>query len=525
MACCLLDANAQSLPKLDPITPQLNTSAVTSTERVVISEITLKGLSIVGATIFKPEILQALVSDFSSGSHTLVELQAATSKITQYYRSAGYFLAHAYLPAQKLEDGVITISVLEGKLAETRVGNSSRLSDEVVRTHLSDLTPGSVLNRSVLDRSLLLLGDLPGVDRVDSRFVPGPSSGETILVTVLTPAPAWTGRLEADNFGSLFSGRYRLGASVDGNSPSGHGERLAVSVLASDANLAYGRAAIQAPLGASGMALATGFTHSQYSLADIYKSLDAVGQSDALEANVRYPLVRSVPFNLYGQGSLEHRKVRDEVRSTNTLTDKDASVVSLSLQADWHDNVGGLNANNQASITVTRGRLHISSASAVAIDAVAANTAGDYNKVTFSARRQQGLAEKWSVSGHLLGQWANKNLDSSEKFSLGGASGVRAYPSGEASGDKGWMGSVELRYSVLPNLTASLFYDSGSISVNVKPYLATSNKRSLAASGIGLAGNYAAFDWRITAAWRDGEPARSEPDRSPRVWAQAGVRF
>ena len=34
-------------------------------------------------------------------------------------------------------------------------------------------------------------------------------------------------------------------------------------------------------------------------------------------------------------------------------------------------------------------------------------------------------------------QLSSKNLDSSEKFTLGGIGGVEAYPSGEASGDEG----------------------------------------------------------------------------------------
>jgi hemolysin activation/secretion protein len=80
-------------------------------------------------------------------------------------------------------------------------------------------------------------------------------------------------------------------------------------------------------------------------------------------------------------------------------------------------------------------------------------------------------------------------------------------------------------YAVLQNLAASLFYDAGSINVNANPYMTTSNERSLSGAGIGLAGNFDAFDWRLTLAWRNGDPSTSEPDKSPRFWAQAGWRF
>jgi hypothetical protein len=68
------------------------------------------------------------------------------------------------------------------------------------------------------------------------------------------------------------------------------------------------------------------------------------------------------------------------------------------------------------------------------------------------------------------GQTASKNLDSSEKFSLGGINGVRAYPQGEASGDEGYRGTVELRHNVMPNVQATVFYDWGKVTINRNPF-------------------------------------------------------
>ena len=62
--------------------------------------------------------------------------------------------------------------------------------------------------------------------------------------------------------------------------------------------------------------------------------------------------------------------------------------------------------------------------------------------------RLQALPAGFSLNLQWRGQWTNNNLDSSEKFSLGGPYGVRAYATAEAMGDRGWLGSVELRYAV-----------------------------------------------------------------------------
>ena len=50
-------------------------------------------------------------------------------------------------------------------------------------------------------------------------------------------------------------------------------------------------------------------------------------------------------------------------------------------------------------------------------------------------------------------------LDSAENFSLGGLYGVRAYPSGEATGAQGQLVSMELRYLLNANLLLKPHYD------------------------------------------------------------------
>jgi hemolysin activation/secretion protein len=59
------------------------------------------------------------------------------------------------------------------------------------------------------------------------------------------------------------------------------------------------------------------------------------------------------------------------------------------------------------------------------------------------------------------GQLSDSNLDSSQKFYLGGASGVRAYPTSEGSGSEGYLLSAALHKELSTNLTAIGFYDYG----------------------------------------------------------------
>jgi hemolysin activation/secretion protein len=91
-------------------------------------------------------------------------------------------------------------------------------------------------------------------------------------------------------------------------------------------------------------------------------------------------------------------------------------------------------------------------------------------RLAYALSRLQRLTNADTLSLAVSGQVANKNLDSSEKFSLGGATGVRTYPQGEADGNEGYLASVELRHNLNDALQAILFYDTGAIRINQTPF-------------------------------------------------------
>lgn len=486
--------------------------------------IEVKGVRVTGAKVFDSEELEGLLVDIVGDRGSLRSLQIAAARITAHYRRAGYTLARAYLPQQKMQDGIVTIEVLEGKLEGVKIDNASRLSNEAVGSRLSGVKAGDVFNKSSSERALLLLSDTPGAGVVDSRFAPGSQRGESVLVTRLEGAPVIVGRIEADNHGGLYTGRNRLGVSADLNSVLGLGERFSGKVLASDAELYNARLAAQVPVGYDGLTLGAAVSHNTYALGNTFRALDAVGRSSTAELNLRYPWVRSVDFNVYAQVGYEYRKLKDDVRSTATVTEKHANVGTLSAFGDARDGLGG-GGLTQASLMWSQGQLAFDSPGAEAIDAQGAKTAGSYSKLYLTAERQQRLPADFMLNLSLRGQWTDGNLDSSEKFSLGGPYGVRAFASSEALGDKGWLGSVELRYAFSPSIVGSVFHDHGEVSVNARPYLSTPNTLRRSGNGLGLTGSYGSFDWRASVAWRDGKAGTAEPDRLPRLWAQAGWRF
>lgn len=521
-----------TLPVLPPskaTLPQEGISKPSAADSTDPTPIEVKSINITGATLFSPEVLQALVADVSTGSHSLGELQAAASRITAHYRQAGYRLARAYLPAQSVKEGAITINVVEGRIASRRVNNTSRLSDAVASAYLGNIKDGEVVHASQIDRSVLLLQDTPGVGSSRATLQPGASVGTSELLVEVKGADAVAGNVQLDNHGSRYTGVLRASGSLQIASPFQLGDQISVDLMASEAKLSFARLAYQLPLGSDGLRAGAAYMDTRYTLGKEYAALQAHGVASSTTVFAAYPFIRSKLYNLNGTVSFETKGLTDYVDSTATVTDKCINVTSLALAGNLQDTWGG-GGVNQWDMSLALGELRIKSPAALAIDAVAAKTNGAYSRWSYSASRQQRLTAQSTLLLSINGQQASKNLDSSEKFSLGGSSGVRAYPQGEVSGDEGYKATLELRYNLMDNLQGSVFYDTGEVALNKAPFAATaSNSRSLSGAGVGLQGNLNRLQLKASVAWRtNGGAVVSIPTsavQTPTVWLQAGIGF
>jgi hemolysin activation/secretion protein len=109
---------------------------------------------------------------------------------------------------------------------------------------------------------------------------------------------------------------------------------------------------------------------------------------------------------------------------------------------------------------------------------------GHFEKIKYNFTRIQDLSHSMSLYAALNGQLSKTHLDSSEKFYLGGMSGVRAYPSSEAGGSSGRLLNIEFRHRLNINNTWFAFYDHGRVLVN--PYSSAAlNAFELKGYGVG----------------------------------------
>ncbi len=482
----------------------------------------VNGFTLQGNSAIASAELLPLLSDLQGRAVSLGELQAAANRITLAYRERGYPLARAYVPAQEIDGGVVQIAVMEGRYGEVGLNNTAQVKGAALAP-LSALKTGDAVRGSTLERSLLLLADTPGVE-VKSTLKPGASVGATDLLVDVQPGPLLSGSVDADNYGNRFTGEYRLGGALNVNSPLGLGDRLSLRAMGSDEDQQYGRIAYQLPIGPWSTQVGVAYSDMDYQLAKDFDDLKAHGNARITSVYAIQPLVRSRDFSLYAQLQFDDKRLKDDIDLFDSKSEKRSRVVIATLNGNSRDDLLGGGVNSFA-LAWSQGSLNIDGKQNQRIDDLTAGTQGRFHKLNPSLVRLQRLSDRFSLYGQLQGQWADGNLDSSEKISLGGAYGVRAYPQGEASGDQGWLANLELRYALTDTWQLSTFLDHGEVRLNKDTWSNGDNHRSLSAAGVGA--RWAAHDWQINAvaAWKLGnDDPQSDVDRSPRVWVQV-VRF
>lgn len=485
----------------------------------------VRAIRIEGNVAFPAETLQPLVADAIGPQATLGGLRQAARRITGFYRERGYIVARAFVPAQELGDGTVTIQVLEGTLNSSEVRNSSRVRQGVLERFVAaQELNGDVVESPRLDRTLLLLADLPSVGKVDGLLRPGQAVGTSDLLVTVGQGPSYEGDVTLDNYGNRYTGEHRLSGQLLVNSPAGLGDRLALRASFTDENLAFGRAAYDLPVGGNGLRLGAAVSSSSYQLAREFGSLDASGRVDTVGLTASYPWVRGLNRNVWLTANLDHRRLQDEVRTAAVETRKAANVLMLDGYGDWADSLGG-GAYSTWRVSLTAGDLDIRTDSARVADASGLRTQGGYTKLQGQFTRLQAITPTTSAFVSANVQQAQQNLDSSEKFVLGGIYGVRAYPQGEGAGDNGWLLNLELRHNLAANVQAAVFYDAGGVELQQDPITAGDNDLTLRGWGVSLAGLVGPVQLRATLAWRDGQASATAPDRQPRLWVAAGWRF
>jgi len=469
--------------------------------------------------------LLGLISGEIGRKITIGQLNDLAEKIAQYLRKKGYIAAYVRIPEQVVKDGAVTIDVLPGKYGQIKFQGSGHIDTGRLKAMAFAIKPGTVITRGTLERVLLTMNDLSGIE-VKAFLSPSQVAGIADLTFEASDTARIRSMFYVDNWGNRDTGRVEYGLQAAMNNLSENGDALNVGAVTTGRGLKGYVFGYCAWLGPDGLRFAVKHFRVKYALGDTSLNKGATGQVTDAGFSVSYPFIRGRSFSLYGTLGYDSKHLLDDNPNIGMHFPRTSGLWNLGLSGDFADSFGG-GGNNRFSLTYYRGKLKITAPEALANDSD--NTNGDFVKTVFSYQREQNMAKNLSLYISFTGQVANKNLDSSEKLFIDGPEGVRAFPQGDVCGDQGYKVTGEFRWRLSGWSDAqndcylNLFYDYGSVIMSKRPNSAVANRRSLMGTGLGLLWMMKPdYTVRLDYAWKIG---RNEVADNGRLWLQVNRYF
>ncbi len=503
------------------------------------ASVVLKEIRFKGAKYFSNESLQAMVAKFLGIPLQYNDMLDIAYAVENFYKKNNH-LARVMLTQQDVTEGVLTLDVIESKLSKVTVDQQlSALpsTQEHILALIEQQHPkGDTFNAQHVDRALSLANEVPGVS-VAGALKEGGELGETELILKLYQNHGRQAELVVDNLGSRSTGAERVMGNATFLNPGDLGDSLSLSTIVTRGS-EYLRAAYSLPIGLDGWRLGLNGSAMDYKVVVGDQGVvDNVGKAFTQGLELIYPLDRSPETSSTFSLTAEAKQFKNVMSSGQVMTDYDAEVLVAQFSGvdrAFTKTSGVFNYSLQFSHGVID--LHDSGMTNRNTDLNKIN--GDFNKLRTTLTFIEPWTPKTDVYVAFNGQLADKNLDSSEKFQLGGAMGVRAYPTGEGSGSDGKMLNFELRHRFDNGVSLTGFYDWGSVDDlhTPNPY-ASNSVNSYDLKGFGLSAGYT-FRNGVTAkatwATRDGDnpnpkiPSGTDQDGSRdrnRFWLQMTVPF
>ncbi|PRL63262.1 Heme/hemopexin transporter protein HuxB precursor [Haemophilus influenzae] len=407
--------------------------------------------------------LAHILKNYVGKEVSLSDLSNLANEISEFYRNNNYLVAKAILPPQEIEQGTVKILLLKGNVGEIRLQNHSALSNKFV-SRLSNTTVNTseFILKDELEKFALTMNDVPGVN-AGLQLSAGKKVGEANLLIKINDAKRFSGYVSVDNQGNKYTGRYRLAAGTKVNNLTGWGDELKLDLLSSNqANLKNARIDYSSLIDGYSTRFGVTANYLHYKLGGNFKSLQSQGHSHNLGAYLLHPTIRTPNFRLSTKVSFNHQNLTDEQQAVTVKQKRKINSLTVGIDGSWNLIKDG---TTYFSLSTLFGNLANQTNEKQHYTPEDFQPKSHFTVYNYRLSHEQILPKSFAFNIGINGQFADKNLESSQKMLLGGLSGVRGHQAGAASVDEGHLIQTEFKH-YLPVfsqsvLVSSLFYDYG----------------------------------------------------------------
>lgn len=476
---------------------------------------------VLGNTVLDNNKIEEAVYEFMGEQKTIDDVQKARTALEKTYHQAGYLTVSVSIPQQDVNDNLVQLQVLEGKVERLRVKDSNYHSLEVIKERVAEFSEGNVPHFPTVQKQLAT------VNRGQNRQVapvlrPGKSPGKLEVDLKVKDKLPLHGSLELNDRFSPNTTRTRLNGSLRYENLWQKDHSLGVSFQVSPENTDE----VQVVSGTYVIPTLSGDYFAAYGVIS-RSNISVVGDvnvlGDGTIAGFRYihPLPQLENYYHTLTAGFDYKDF-DETVSLSSDSGFDTPIAYSMFNLAYDGTFNTKQSQTKANVGINFGVRGLGNDEQ---EFENKRLLAKPNFATFRAdiNHLQNLPKNWKLQARLAGQVASGALVSPEQFTIGGADSVRGYPESNALGDKGAFASLELRTPSIHQFIsdyfnevyAYTFVDAGYVkTIDLDPNLEQSATSDLLSTGLGLKlkalkGLYANLDYaqalKDSAAIQDGD--------------------
>lgn len=401
------------------------------------------------------------IEDFVGRTLSPEDLQQLSTAVARILQDEGYIFASARIAPQRLDTGMLRVSVDEGRIAEIRyAGNGNRAVERI----LAPLADNEPVTQERLERKLLLANDLPGIRITGTQFFRQENRG---ILQVSVEEDTVSGWARLSNDGSEAVGPWRLQGGVALNGALTDGDRVQISANGTPfepGDFALVRLSYDIPLGDDGTTVGFSGYYARSNPENTAQITDRDGDSIGASAAIRHPLVRARVASLWASAALHYRKTMQDESGVPVREDR---VTTAQIGLNGYAQLGQGHLSGSGRIVQGLGIFNASREG----DALTSrfDGSGRFTKLELYGRLWQPLGGGFSVELTGQAQLATRELLAGDEFGIGGPYFGRGYDFYERSGENGIAGVLEVRYDInnvsesIDNLQFYTFFDAAGV--------------------------------------------------------------
>jgi hemolysin activation/secretion protein len=485
----------------------LQSFAQTQTERFDIDRFNIEG-----NTLLNPAEIETVLKPFTGKHREYGDLQHAIEALRQTYRNRGFSAVWVAAPEQELDQGVVTLQVIEAKIGKITIEGNHFFDNKNIRASIPALREGVSPKTGEISANAQLANESPS-KQVDVVLRPGEKQGgvdAAIDVIDVRPLKAF---MTLDNTGNPQTGNYRVGVGVQHANLFNRDHVGTFNYVTSPGNwnrVSLYSGSYRVPLYSLGNSLDFIIARSEVSAGaaqTVAGPLTFSGKGTVYGLRYNQLLERRGEYSQRVVYGLDYRAYQNNCSLGNfgaagcgsAAVDVTVRPVSLTYDGNWaspgqisdfyvalsHNIPGAVNGQesdfNAARPSPNGGK----------------GASSRYTILRFGISKVNAFESNWQVRVALNAQYTPDSLVSGEQFGIAGVTAARGFLEREITRDTGYFANFEL-YSpnlsgeLIPgedNLRGLLFYDIARAANNS---LAGETRQPVSIASLG-----AGFRWNI----------------------------